>query len=109
MESVTGLLRLAKEKPQQHLSLVYCASFSLALRGKKVGGILVERLDYSNVPLPCDPAAAQRLGARLAETVRFLEEEIGTPQDVEGVVTGDQIHIVQTRPQQGKFREHALE
>jgi phosphoglucan,water dikinase len=82
-------------------SLRACASFSLALRPAPGQGSKAERIDYARTPLSADPAAAARLGSRLAEIAVFLESAFGGPQDVEGIVAGQDIHIVQTRPQQG--------
>jgi phosphoglucan,water dikinase len=78
-----------------------CASFSIALRPNPDGGTTQERLDYSRVPLSADPGAAPQLGKRLAALAVYLEEKLGRPQDVEGVCTGNEIHVVQARPQQG--------
>ena len=63
--------------------------------------IVQERLDYSRIALSADPDAGQRLGKRLAQIATFLEERLGRPQDVEGVCVGEEIHLVQARPQQG--------
>ncbi len=82
-------------------ALTTCASFSLALRPAPRKGLKQELIDYSTVPLSADPSAAAMLGERLAEIAKFLETQLGAPQDVEGVITAEDIHIVQTRPQQG--------
>jgi phosphoglucan,water dikinase len=84
--------------------LLACATFSLALRptveaGK--GSVIAERLDYSRVPLSSAAGTTERLGKRLAELAVFLERELGLPQDVEGVCVGEDVHVVQARPQQG--------
>lgn len=81
--------------------LTACASYSLALRADTTTGITTDLIDYSTVPLSSDPSAAPALGRRLAKVAEFLETELGCPQDVEGVVAGGNLHIVQTRPQQG--------
>ena len=81
--------------------LTACASYSLALRADIATGITADLIDYSTVPLSSDPSAAPALGQRLAKVAEFLETELGCPQDVEGVVASGNIHIVQTRPQQG--------
>jgi phosphoglucan,water dikinase len=81
-----------------------CASFSFALRPaveEAPRALIEELLDYAQVPLSADEAAAPRLGKRLAAVATFLEETLGRPQDVEGVCVGEEIHIVQARPQQG--------
>ena len=82
-------------------ALPTCASFSLALRPASRKGLKQELIDYSIVPLSADSSAAAILGRRLAEIAEFLETELGVPQDVEGVIIGEDVHIVQTRPQQG--------
>jgi phosphoglucan,water dikinase len=81
--------------------LTACASYSLALRADTTTGITADLIDYTTVPLSSDPSAAPTLGRRLAKVAEFLETELGCPQDVEGVVAGGNLHIVQTRPQQG--------
>ena len=77
------------------------ASYSLALQAEPHDGICQTRIDYSRVTLSTDPASTAILGKQLAEIARFLEARLDGPQDVEGVIANDRIHIVQTRPQQG--------
>jgi len=79
--------------------LMACASYSQALRTETTNGITAELIDYTTVPLSVDPSMAVALGSRLAKVAEFLETAFGCPQDVEGVVAGGNIHIVQTRPQ----------
>jgi hypothetical protein len=43
--------------------------------------------------------AVQALGARIGAIAALLEAEFGGPQDVEGCLVGDEIYVVQTRPQ----------
>jgi phosphoenolpyruvate synthase/pyruvate phosphate dikinase len=31
----------------------------------------------------------------------FVEKKMGKPQDIEGVLSGEEIYLVQARPQQG--------
>jgi phosphoglucan,water dikinase len=62
-------------------------------------GVRSETVDYSTQPLSVDVAARNALGARLAAIGAVLEAEYQTPQDVEGTVVGEQVYIVQTRPQ----------
>ena len=81
--------------------LTACASYSLALRTSATEGIVADLIDYTMVPLSADPSAAIALGRRLAKVAEYLETEFGCPQDVEGVISGGNIHIVQARPQQG--------
>ena len=62
-------------------------------------GVRSETVDYSAQPLSADAAARKKLGARLAAIGAALEAEYGAPQDVEGTVVGDDVYIVQSRPQ----------
>ncbi|PKU88114.1 phosphoglucan, water dikinase, chloroplastic [Dendrobium catenatum] len=56
-------------------------------------------VDYSKKPLTVDPIFRRQLGQRLCAIGFFLEQKFGCPQDVEGCVVGNDIFIVQTRPQ----------
>jgi phosphoglucan, water dikinase len=96
--------RLACNRKTGAARLLACGNFSLALRpslARNATGLIQERLDYGKVALSADPEAAQQLGKRLGLIAAFLEDAIGTPQDVEGACVGEEIYLVQTRPQQG--------
>ncbi|MFO0926221.1 MAG: PEP/pyruvate-binding domain-containing protein [Gemmataceae bacterium] len=96
--------RLLARRPAGGGELRACATFSLALRPAAddgTGAVRAERLDYSRIPLSADPTAARSLGERLAAIATYLEERLGRPQDVEGVCVGEEIFVVQSRPQQG--------
>jgi phosphoglucan,water dikinase len=56
------------------------------------------------MPLSRDLPVAAALGKRLAALARVIEEEFGSPQDIEGAIVGDQVYLVQSRPQQGLGR-----
>mmetsp|Transcript_22316 Transcript_22316/g.61890 ORF Transcript_22316/g.61890 Transcript_22316/m.61890 type:complete len:1108 (+) Transcript_22316:271-3594(+) len=59
-----------------------------------------DSVDYTAYPVFFDSAARDGLTSRLAELGRSLEKAMGEhPQDVEGVVCGDQVYVVQSRPQ----------
>ena len=59
-----------------------------------------EVLDYSAEALVGDEKARAELMARIAAAGAAVEQALGSPQDVEGVVTpGGELYIVQTRPQ----------
>lgn len=78
-----------------------CASFSFQRQPSDREGVSDIRLDYSQVRLSREMGALEELATRLAQAGRFIARERGCPQDIEGVVTGDCIYIVQTRPQAG--------
>ena len=56
-------------------------------------------MDYSKEKLSLDADARQAVGTALAQAGASLEEQFGAPQDVEGCFVGEQLYIVQTRPQ----------
>jgi alpha-glucan,water dikinase len=56
-------------------------------------------VDYSTERIVWDDAFRARLLGRIARAGAAVEAALGAPQDIEGCVLGDEIHIVQTRPQ----------
>jgi phosphoglucan,water dikinase len=93
--------RLTCDRTTGNATLTACATFSVALRPGLQGGVRQERLDYARIPLSAEPDTAPHLGRRLAAVAASLEDGLGAPQDVEGVCVGEDIYVVQARPQQG--------
>eukprot|EP00898_Chlorokybus_atmophyticus_P006193 jgi/Chlat1/6575/Chrsp45S05941 len=59
-----------------------------------------ERLvDYSNDRLVWDADFRKRLLAKIAEVGAAVETALGSPQDIEGAIEGENVFVVQTRPQ----------
>lgn len=56
-------------------------------------------LDYSKQEVSWSSDARQALGQKLVRVGRVLEDAFGGAQDVEGGLIGDQVFVVQTRPQ----------
>ena len=77
------------------------ANFSHALRAESTGGVKQEFLDYSRVPLSREFELRKDVGLRLAKIGARVESEFGKAQDIEGVIVGNKIFLVQSRPQQG--------
>ena len=77
------------------------ANFSQASRPNSGGGTGRETVDYSRIALSREAAARSRLGRRLAGIGAFVEQVLGKPQHIEGVVVKDQVYLVQVRPQPG--------
>ena len=77
------------------------ANFSTASQPNPGGGLRRVTVDYSKVRLSRDRSARQELGWRLAAVGRFVQEAFERPQDIEGVVAGERIWLVQSRPQPG--------
>lgn len=67
--------------------------------GPANGEVVRLTVDYSKKPLTVDPIFRQQLGQLLGAVGFFLERKFGCPQDVEGCMVGQDIYIVQTRPQ----------
>lgn len=93
--------RLVCDKISGATTTLALANFSQALQPHPEGGLRRETVDYSRVTLSCDASARQRLGRRLAAMGLFVEEAWQQPQDIEGVVAGERIYLVQARPQPG--------
>ena len=62
-------------------------------------GIQTAAVDYSAQELSTDKEKRDTLGRRLAAVGAALEAEYGAPQDIEGCLVGDEVYIVQSRPQ----------
>jgi phosphoglucan,water dikinase len=77
------------------------ASFSDALWPDPDGGLRCGKVDYSRVSLSLEPAARAQLGRRLGALAQLVESAFHAPQDIEGIVKGEEIYLVQARPQQG--------
>ena len=93
--------RLVCEKDTGPVTTLAFANFNEALWPDEGGGLKQRIVDYSRVPLSLDGEARKQLGKRLASIAQFVETAFGEPQDIEGVVKGDDIYLVQSRPQQG--------
>jgi phosphoenolpyruvate synthase/pyruvate phosphate dikinase len=76
------------------------ASFSQALWPALSVDLRAETIDYSKINLTIDEDFRNHLGSRLGAMSRFVEKAMGGPQDIEGLVIGSKIYLVQARPQQ---------
>jgi phosphoglucan,water dikinase len=93
--------RLMCNKKSGEVQTLAFANFSHALRADSTGGVNLELLDYSRVPLSRESELRKDVVRRLAEVGTRVENEFGKPQDIEGAIVGEKIYLVQTRPQQG--------
>ncbi|KAG7029097.1 Phosphoglucan, water dikinase, chloroplastic [Cucurbita argyrosperma subsp. argyrosperma] len=95
--------RLSSGKFDGLVQTLAFANFSEELRvlaaGPADGEVAHLTVDYSKKPLSVDPKFREQLGQRLCAVGFFLERKFGCPQDVEGCVVGNDIYIVQARPQ----------
>ncbi|KAL9232718.1 hypothetical protein vseg_007793 [Gypsophila vaccaria] len=95
--------RLSANKFDGDVKTLAFANFSEEMlvnkAGQADGDVLRSTVDYSKKPLTIDPIYRRQLGQRLCAVGYFLERKFGGPQDVEGCLVGDDVYIVQTRPQ----------
>lgn len=89
------------DKNSGETTVLAFANLSQASRPSPQGGLSRETVDYSRVELTRDETARKTLGRRLIQIGRFVETSQQKPQDIEGVVAGDKIYLVQARRQQG--------
>ena len=93
--------RLACAPAASETRVLAFASFSEAIRPGKTSGLMRRIVNYAEVGFSKNPAALKITGQRLAAAGRLIEEAFGSPQDIEGIMAGEDIHIVQSRQQAG--------
>ncbi|XP_013678161.1 phosphoglucan, water dikinase, chloroplastic [Brassica napus] len=95
--------RLASGKLDGIVQTLAFANFSEELlvsgKGPADGKYVRLTVDYSKKRLTVDSVFRQRLGQRLGSVGFFLERNFGCAQDVEGCLVGEDVYIVQSRPQ----------
>jgi phosphoglucan,water dikinase len=94
-----GPYRIVFHKQKGEVRVMAFASFSQAVWPDPAGGLTPKTVNYSTVALSADEGFRDRLGRRLGAIGRFVEEALGGPQDIEGLVVGERIYLVQARPQ----------
>jgi phosphoglucan,water dikinase len=95
--------RMLFNKRTEETRTLAFANFSSALYPGPRGEIVLKTVDYSETRLSSDEDFRNSIGSRLGRIGRFVEKEMGRPQDIEGVITGETIYLVQSRPQQGNI------
>ncbi len=95
--------RMVCNKHTGSVCMLAFASFSYAILPGPSGSLIQKTVDYSRIGLSKDKVFRNRLGGRLGTIGRFVEDSVGRPQDIEGLVLEDKIYLVQSRPQQGVF------
>ncbi|MDR0868564.1 MAG: TIM barrel protein [Planctomycetota bacterium] len=76
-----------------------CADYSFALRVAEDSALRRELVNYAQVALSAKDGKLLTLAQKLGEVALTVEAEFGEPQDLEGVVAGHKIYLVQARPQ----------
>ncbi|MDR4498949.1 MAG: TIM barrel protein [Candidatus Scalindua sp.] len=97
--------RLICNKKTSDVQMLAFANFSYAMLPYQTGGVYRKRADYSQALLSTNTDICHKLGNRLAAIGRLAEDTFGIPQDIEGVIIGDDVYLVQSRIQQGINRQ----
>ena len=93
--------RMVCNKKTKEVRMPAFASFSHSLWPGPSGGIIMKTIDYSDISLSVNRTYRNLMGRRLGSIGEFVEKALGQPQDIEGVVSGDEVYLVQSRAQQG--------
>jgi len=93
--------RMVCDRHSGAATILAFANFSRALWPDPAGGVAPKIVDYSRIDMSCEADVLRRLGRRLASIAQVVEMAFQKPQDIEGVVAGEEIYLVQARPQQG--------
>src|SRR5208337_2560340 len=93
--------RIVCNKQTKEVRMLTFASFSHALWPGPSRGIIMKTIDYSDINLSENRTYRNLIARRLGSIGQFVEKALGHPQDIEGVVSGDEIFLVQSRAQQG--------
>ena len=93
--------RIVCNKQTKEVRMLAFASFSHALWPGPSWGTIMKTIDYSDISLSENRTYRNLMGRRLGSIGQFVENALGHPQDIEGVVSGDEVYLVQSRAQQG--------
>jgi phosphoenolpyruvate synthase/pyruvate phosphate dikinase len=95
--------RLVGNKLTGEVRMLAFANFSEAIFPDAQEGTVTRTLDYSGIAFSTNASYRESLGKRLTTVGKIVEETLGAPQDIEGVLAGETLYLVQSRPQQGVF------
>ena len=93
--------RMVFNKQTKEVRMLAFASFSHAVWSGPSGGTIMKTIDYSDIGLSKNKPYRDLMGRRLGLIGQFVENALRLPQDIEGVVSGDEVYLVQSRAQQG--------
>jgi phosphoglucan,water dikinase len=93
--------RMVLKKGAGAVRMLGFASFSQAIWPDAGGGLIRKTVNYATVPLSTNEDLRNRLGRRLGNIAELVEGSLKGPQDIEGLVLGDRIYLVQSRPLHG--------
>lgn len=95
--------RLEIDRETGEVSTMAYANHSTALRCRysapTYGRVTTESIDYTRQELSVNGGKRDEIGKKLARVAVELENAFGSAQDIEGGLCGDEIVVVQSRPQ----------
>jgi phosphoglucan,water dikinase len=97
--------RTLYRKSTGDIEMLSFASYSAALVQDRRGGTVRTIIDYSKIPFSKDKKFRTELCARVGKIGICVETSFGLPLDIEGLVAGNRIFLVQARPQQRRQME----
>jgi hypothetical protein len=92
--------RLVCNKVTGVIRMLAFANFSEAVFPDAEEGVVNKKLDYSKIEFSTNASCRESIGNRLGSIGGLVEAVLGGPQDIEGVLAGEIITLVQSRPQQ---------
>lgn len=93
--------RMVCNKKSEEIKMLSYASFSHSLAPEGESSLKQKRIDYTRIALSTSMEEQKRVGRQLREVGILIEKAFGAPQDIEGAIKGNEIYLVQSRPQQG--------
>jgi phosphoglucan,water dikinase len=91
--------RMVYNKKTAETYMLSFASFSHELLPGSPSNVTMKTISYSDVKLSTDRSFRNLIGRRLGAIGHFVEKAFGGPQDIEGVISRDEVYLVQARPQ----------
>jgi phosphoglucan,water dikinase len=92
--------RLVSNKVTGDIRMLAFANLSEAVFPAAKEVTVTKKLDYSKIKFSINTSCRESIGKRLGSIGGLVETATGGPQDIEGVIAGRTIFLVQSRPQQ---------
>ncbi len=93
--------RMVSDLATGEVSVLSYASWSTARTPGGAGALNRIRVRYDRERLSARLGELEELGRQLGAVGRLVEDSFGAPQDIEGVIRGGRVTLVQARPQEG--------
>ena len=91
--------RMTGHKINRNIKMNAFASLSYGLWPHPAGGLQRKTLAYSSIDLSTQRAGREALGKRLTQIGQLVETAFQGPQDIEGAAIGNDVYLLQARPQ----------